>query len=517
MERARRMEWEQRAHEQEKARRAEVKALAAEAERAAREAEKQRKREEEQLKMAKVVEVQLSLRLGDIQEEIKTEVRKAVAGTLVKSQTKTFLNTAGKSKEVVVEDVPSSSGAASDVEAITKGTGSLSIQEKRKRGDVETPVGDSPPVTTPAKRSSKRVGIRPVRFSDRFQRARSRIAAKKGNRGVATKALTTVNLQLMICAGMSYPWVRGHVRARLRELENVPPLLMNGNNVLKARRSDRVTKLGEEIEVAFANWINVKGQTVHCLSTELIGCLTRDVDDKSSFLDKRDVFEWKNRLEGLVLPPLDRNPGETLVICPSLYDEGMMDLFIRSVGYLPVVKETVAVVDEMKADLKAGVVIVAIIMMGRPSFGQARRAHHTQSIRLQLTILCALLFLSVGTFYILLDSSFDQRSLSHEGAYAREKSDKHEAELPGVLLWAIQMANSSRAAGEVRLVFSSEEKRDLQASDKNLLIVEDEGKGANNAINVGKKQLRADGKEKKSKKKEESHENDRWSAEDVQE
>ncbi|GBG69888.1 hypothetical protein CBR_g4716 [Chara braunii] len=191
LERARRTEREQQARECKEARRVEAEARAAEAERAARKAEKQRKREE-QMKMAKAVEVQLSLRLGDIREEIKTEVRRDVAGTLVKSQTKTFVNATGKGKEAAVQDVPSSSGVNNEVEAITEGTGSLSIQEKRKRGDVEIPVEDSPPVITLAKRTNKRLGVRPIRLSDRLQRSRSRIPVRKTNRRVATKALTAV-------------------------------------------------------------------------------------------------------------------------------------------------------------------------------------------------------------------------------------------------------------------------------------------------------------------------------------
>ncbi|GBG83178.1 hypothetical protein CBR_g36794 [Chara braunii] len=142
------------------------------------------------MKMAKVVEARLSLRLGDIREEIKIKVCKSVAGTVVKSQTKTVVNNAGKGKEIAVEEVPSSSGTTSEVDAITKRTGSLSTQEKRKRGDVETPVGDSPPIITPAKLSNKWAVIRPIRLFDRLPCTRTRICVRK--RGVAAKALTAV-------------------------------------------------------------------------------------------------------------------------------------------------------------------------------------------------------------------------------------------------------------------------------------------------------------------------------------
>ncbi|GBG72881.1 hypothetical protein CBR_g12601 [Chara braunii] len=123
MESARRAKRELRRRERDEARRAVEATRAAEEERASRKLEKQRKREEEQMMMVKVVEVQLSMNLGDIREEIKAEVRKAVADTMI-----TMVVT-GKGKQAVAKDLSSSSsGATSDVEAITEGTWNLSIQ-----------------------------------------------------------------------------------------------------------------------------------------------------------------------------------------------------------------------------------------------------------------------------------------------------------------------------------------------------------------------------------------------------
>ncbi|GBG61731.1 hypothetical protein CBR_g23246 [Chara braunii] len=180
------MEREQRRREREEARLAEEAARAAEAERAFRKAEKQRKREEEQLAMGKVVEVQLSVRLSDIREEIRTKVRKALSISV-----KTTPITKGKEKVIAIEDIPSASGTSSEVEAITEGAGNLSIQEKRKCGE-DTPVGDSPPVTTPAKRVSKRAIVRSVCLSERLQRTRTKIVARRSTRGTTSKALTAM-------------------------------------------------------------------------------------------------------------------------------------------------------------------------------------------------------------------------------------------------------------------------------------------------------------------------------------
>ncbi|GBG89793.1 hypothetical protein CBR_g49644 [Chara braunii] len=185
MERARRAEREQLRRERDEGRLAEEAARAAEVERAVRKAEKLRKREEEQLAMAKAVEVQLSVRLGDIREEIKTEVRKALSSSLAKQQVTEAVIAKGKEKVVAIEDLPSTSGTSSEVEVITEGTGNLSLQEKGKRGE-------DVPVTTPAKRTSKRSGIRPVRLSERLQRTRTKISVRRPARCGATKALTAM-------------------------------------------------------------------------------------------------------------------------------------------------------------------------------------------------------------------------------------------------------------------------------------------------------------------------------------
>ncbi|GBG43979.1 hypothetical protein CBR_g77533, partial [Chara braunii] len=421
MERVRRMEREQRRREREEARRAKEEFRRAEEERRARKAEKQRKQEEEKMAMAKAVEVQLSLRLGGIREDIHTEVRRAVTATVTKNQIGTTTELPGKGKEKAVEDVPSSSETASEVEAITEGTEKLTIQEKRKTGE-DLPVGDSPKVTTPTKCASRKVSVRPLCLADRLQRNRTRV--RKANRGVATRSLTAVKqpardlaMERMVYldqtrrelskleydrlrairrdedvnyttkvqaifdiadqrallrygealpepepfvnldnvdghSSLPHPRVRGHVRFRLRELPGLPPLLANANNVPKAQRNHRLMMLGSKISEAFKLWPNAKGQSVLCSIQELSKCMTACCISTSGGLDRREVFDLKTRLDGLVLTPLDWNPGETLVMCPLLYYEGMMSLFIRNDGYLPVEGKVSTVLEEMKADLE---------------------------------------------------------------------------------------------------------------------------------------------------------------------
>ncbi|GBG70477.1 hypothetical protein CBR_g6606 [Chara braunii] len=180
LEMAQRNEKEKKRREREEASVREEEERRAEAAKAARKAEKLRKREEEQLEMAKAVEMQLTLRLSSIWDDIRNEIRRAVGETV-------------KGKAKLVEERPSTSGSGAgdnEVEVITEGTERLAIREKRNRGE-ETPVGNSPPVVTPAKRANKRTMVRSLRFSERLQLPRTRIA-KKGARVLANKAQTAI-------------------------------------------------------------------------------------------------------------------------------------------------------------------------------------------------------------------------------------------------------------------------------------------------------------------------------------
>ncbi|GBG63243.1 hypothetical protein CBR_g37328 [Chara braunii] len=179
LEMARRSEKEKKRHDKEEARLREEEERKAEAAKAGKKVEKLRKREEEQLELTKAVEMQLALRIGNIRDDLRNEIRRVV-GEVEK----------GKAK--VVEQLSSTSGSGAgnnDVEVITEGTERLAISEKRKRGE-ETPVGNNPHVTTPAKRANKRTTVRPLRFSERLQRTRTRIA-KKGGRAL-NKAQTVI-------------------------------------------------------------------------------------------------------------------------------------------------------------------------------------------------------------------------------------------------------------------------------------------------------------------------------------
>ncbi|GBG87033.1 hypothetical protein CBR_g44490 [Chara braunii] len=266
--------------------------------------------------MAKAVEVQLSLRLGDIRDEIKSDARRAVAGSIVKNLRPTQVTTITKGKEKAVDELPSASGASSDIEGITAGAENLTIQEKRKR-DVDTPVGNSPPVTTPAKRVNQRQGIRPVRLSERFQRTRTRISFRRSAR---TKALTA----------MKAP-ARDTIVERMLYLDNT-------RRELSKMDCDQLRAICRQEAGSYSTKVLAIFDIVDQRAIQQFGdlCGNQDALGNPEGTTAHSIVEVKRRFDGLVKTPLLRNPGETLVICPRLYYEGMKDLFIKNPRYIAV-------------------------------------------------------------------------------------------------------------------------------------------------------------------------------------
>ncbi|GBG75198.1 hypothetical protein CBR_g19711 [Chara braunii] len=125
--------------------------------RVARKKAKVWKAEERELKLAKNVDMQLSLKIGELRDEIRQELRRVMTG---KSKAK---NSSGASGCRSNGDID---GGSEDLSARTK---QLTINEKRKRG-AEPVFEDSPPMVVPSKRTpGRRLGIKPIRLTPRLK------------------------------------------------------------------------------------------------------------------------------------------------------------------------------------------------------------------------------------------------------------------------------------------------------------------------------------------------------------
>ncbi|GBG69635.1 hypothetical protein CBR_g4465 [Chara braunii] len=148
------------------------------------------------------------------------------------------------------------------------------------------------------------------------------------------RAFAKVDVSICMCADLPYPKVGGHVQVRLQDLTGMHPLLCNANNIPKLTHLDREGLLIQEIERSVQSWANWRGEKIHVTRQEATKCMIGGQQCKEKYLDPREVRQVKSALEGLVLTPLDMTPGETLVLCPKVYYEAMMETFVLSPGYV---------------------------------------------------------------------------------------------------------------------------------------------------------------------------------------
>ncbi|GBG68935.1 hypothetical protein CBR_g3634 [Chara braunii] len=167
------------------------------------------------------------------------------------------------------------------------------------------------------------------------------------------RAFAHADVSTCTCAGSIYPKVGGHVQVRLQDIEGVHPLILNANNVLKQAHPDRCYQLMKEMELGLDSWANRRGATPAIHLAEVQRCMVAPPACGDKYLDVKDVRRLSAQLSGLVLTPLDRNPGETLVLCPKLYYEAMMNLFVCSSGYVIEQQEETAIHATMVEDLRA--------------------------------------------------------------------------------------------------------------------------------------------------------------------
>ncbi|GBG86655.1 hypothetical protein CBR_g41717 [Chara braunii] len=161
-----------------------------------------------------------------------------------------------------------------------------------------------------------------------WERNQSVVEILHNQRAYARAAVSTCT-----CAGLPYPRVGEHVRFRLHEVPGIHPLLSNANNVPRAQHPSRRRMLCKEIEDAFGQWKNRGDVDVRVTEQEVEICMTGNGESGGDFLDIEVVKAAKKRFEGLVLTPLDRNPGETYIMCPYIYYEAMMENFVTNPGY----------------------------------------------------------------------------------------------------------------------------------------------------------------------------------------
>ncbi|GBG64519.1 hypothetical protein CBR_g45215 [Chara braunii] len=155
------------------------------------------------------------------------------------------------------------------------------------------------------------------------------------------------------CAGLPYPRVDGHVQFRLNKDMVDNPLLANARNIPKVSITNRVKLLSDEIRVGFQSWRNLQGVLPTVSEGMLAECFMDCKAQSYSELSVDEVHAAKKRFDGLVLTPLDRNPGETVVMCPMIYYQAMISTFVLNPGYTIMQVNEGVVLRELREDVNA--------------------------------------------------------------------------------------------------------------------------------------------------------------------
>ncbi|GBG90927.1 hypothetical protein CBR_g51532 [Chara braunii] len=332
-------------HEAEAKERAEQKAM--------NQAEKRRKEleleAERRLEMKKDNEMQLAIRLSELEDNVTCRVESVTRPLreLVKLGKKKVTYATGSESSATNEDEGSNISVTQELNSKTE---RLCISEKRKRGPDPLFEG-SPPMETPPKRTRKRGTLKPAIPSARLTRSKalvknpgcvkhvspvktplSKMVKKKRTPMEGTPLKSPVAQLPPATKDSPYQKSGGHVRFRLSEFEGLDPLLHNSKNVPQVVKEDRVELLYKELMEGFSTWRNWKGDPPRIWREVVHRCMSDHIGENGQ-LSSAHLNDLKLELRGFVLTPLDRNPGETLVLCPYLYFEAMMSTLVRNPGY----------------------------------------------------------------------------------------------------------------------------------------------------------------------------------------
>ncbi|GBG81970.1 hypothetical protein CBR_g34151 [Chara braunii] len=146
------------------------------------------------------------------------------------------------------------------------------------------------------------------------------------------RAFASRDTATCVCAGSPHPKEDGHVCFRLCDDDTRYERLSNTNDIPRLDIPNRISLLRQEVVFGFSNWYNLKGFVPDFSRFDFQVCFG-EKDDSSDRISVEEVNTVKRECDGMVLTPLDRNAGETLVICPFVYYRAMIDSFVTNVGY----------------------------------------------------------------------------------------------------------------------------------------------------------------------------------------
>ncbi|GBG75533.1 hypothetical protein CBR_g20163 [Chara braunii] len=140
-----------------------------------------------------------------------------------------------------------------------------------------------------------------------------------------------VGKQLCTCRAAGLPTTDGHVLTRFSDLKEVPVFMKNSRNVTCSSKGGAT----QAIVQAIIEGTSHLGGKMEDVDIPAGGFMSKEVTGArgQGTWDEEQVLKWCKRFEGLVLAPVDRNQGDTAVICPVIYRHAFGKTFVWNCDY----------------------------------------------------------------------------------------------------------------------------------------------------------------------------------------
>ncbi|GBG68126.1 hypothetical protein CBR_g2677 [Chara braunii] len=133
------------------------------------------------------------------------------------------------------------------------------------------------------------------------------------------------------CSKDQLPRVDGHVLARVTQCSMTPDFLHNGKNVLQSGAGTRPTEVQQAVNRSLG--VVMRRDLFQVADPSMFQEIASDRAETRPAGSEGQAREIAARLSHLVVVPVDRNPGDLVVMCPWTYHHSLMMMFNLNVAY----------------------------------------------------------------------------------------------------------------------------------------------------------------------------------------
>ncbi|GBG71121.1 hypothetical protein CBR_g8421 [Chara braunii] len=174
---------------------------------------------------------------------------------------------------------------------------------------------------------------------------RKRVVVKVGY----DRRVAKIKIRAQQRRGTGLPTKEGHVLTRFSEWDGIPSFMRNAKNVTSQSR----VKKTEQFTQVIAQGTSYLGGKAEDVTVPEGGFVKEAVaDGKQETWEDWKVAEWAKRFKGLIIAPIDRNQGDTVVICPVMYRHAFGKTFVWNSDYVRIREEEQEILQTARKDFE---------------------------------------------------------------------------------------------------------------------------------------------------------------------